>query len=646
MKISVIQTGTAIEEPAKRVLKAGALEATFDAGALRWIRWNGVEILRGVSFLVRTPGWGTPAPAIADLCIDEHEAGFDVRYDAYFGESGKGVLAKISFKAQAEGHVEASADIHADAPFKTNRTGFVILHPLSGFAGTEVEVEHASGPARTLTIPLQISPGQPLMDIQAIAHRLHAGLRVSTRFSGDVFEMEDHRNWSDASFKTYSRPIGLPYPYMLNPGVPMGQSVIVSIADDGTNATVAAPVSVPALKGQTLPGYALPLDRLDDARDALRFADALAELKPARLLLRYDAARGDTLAAAGQLAELMRRTGASLDVQVILGGDDPGAASAQLEGLAQVFRDAGIAVSYIAAFAKIDEQSFQPGEARPPHLTEGQLAAALAAAFPESWRGGGTPAFFTELNRKRPDPARAQHLTFATTPLVHAADDASVVETLQSLPHILSSAQNLSNGLPLAIGPVGIGARLNPYGPAPVDNQPDERVAMAAQDPRQRGLFAAAWHVGYLAQIAPWRIGRFAFGAATGPFGLVASQQPYERDGWDHRPDGAVYPLYHVARWISEAAGGCVVSAGIDRHLAKVMWEKDGRRKALFANLSAGSVTIDLAGEIAVTGVLLDAESFDLAALDRAAFHTPQALAETVRIGAYGVLSLEYGNTP
>ncbi len=644
MNRSIILTGTAVEEPAKRLLKADALEATFDAGALRWIRWNGVEILRGISFLVRTPGWGTPSPAITNLHIAEQAAGFDVRYEAYFGEATKGVLAKIHLKARGEGYLEATADISADIPFSTNRTGFVILHPLLGFAGTDVDVDHASGQQETLTIPLQISPGQPVLDIQAIRHRPRAGLRVSTRFAGDVFEMEDHRNWSDASFKTYSRPIGLPYPYLLKPGVPVGQSVTLTIVDEGTSGIVEDPVSVPVLDGQVLPAYALPLDRLGDATDALRFADTLAGVKPERLLLRYDAARGENIAAVADLAELLRRTGAALDVQVIVGGDDYSAAVATLEGLARHFQEAGIVVSQIAAFAKIDEQSFQPGEARPAHLSEEQLASALAEAFPKSRRGGGTPAFFTEFNRKRPSPARSAYLAFATTPTVHAADDASVVETLHSLPHILQSARTLSDGLPLAIGPVGIGARLNPYGPAPVDNAPEERTGMAARDPRSRGLFAAAWHVGYLAQIAPWGIERFAFGAPAGPFGLVASGQASAREGWDHWPDGAVYPLYHVARWISDASGGRLVSAGIEGAVAHVIWEKAGRQRALYANLSANSAAIEVSGEAAVTGHLLDEQSFELAALDRTAFDRPQEFAGAARMGGYGVLRLVYGD--
>ncbi|BCP52194.1 hypothetical protein K32_08110 [Kaistia sp. 32K] len=642
MKPSILRTGTAIEEPPKRLLTAGPLEATLDAGALRWVRWDNVEILRGISFLVRTPGWGTPSPVITDLEIDEQATGFDVRYNAYFGEAGKGVLARIRLEGRASGHLEASAEIHADAPFSTNRTGFVILHPLLGFAGTEVEVEHAASGARKLVIPLPISPGQPVMDMRAIAHSPRAGLRVSTQFEGDVFEMEDHRNWSDASFKTYSRPIGLPYPYWLEPGAPVRQSVTITITDTGLGGTVEDPVAVPALGAQVLPDYALPLDRLDDATEALRFADALAELRPARILLRHDFARGDTTAAAGDLAELLRRTGASLEVQAILNGNDAATAEAELAQFSADLKAAGIAVSEIAAFAKIDEQSFQPGEARPPHLGETELSAALAAAFPESRRGGGSPAFFTEFNRKRPTPALADYLTFATTPVLHAADDASVAETLQSLPHILHSATALADGRPLAVGPVGIGARLNPYGPGPSDNQPEERTGMAARDPRQRGLFAAAWHVGYLARLAPWGLERFAFGAATGPFGLVASRQPYAREGWDALPDGSVYPLFHVARWISAAAGGRVLSASTQGNLAQVVWEKAGRKRALFANLSDAPLSVEL-DQGDASGRLLDEDSLKTAALDREAFSALQPLESTIRLGAYGVLHVEYG---
>ena len=47
---------------------------------------------------------------------------------------------------------------------------------------------------------------------------------------GDAFETEDHRNWTDASFKTYVRPLALPWPYVLPKGKPVTQSVTLSFS--------------------------------------------------------------------------------------------------------------------------------------------------------------------------------------------------------------------------------------------------------------------------------------------------------------------------------------------------------------------------------------------------------------------------------
>lgn len=43
------------------------------------------------------------------------------------------------------------------------------------------------------------------MNLKSIAY---AG--VISEFEGDVFEMEDQRNWTDASYKTYCTPWGCP----------------------------------------------------------------------------------------------------------------------------------------------------------------------------------------------------------------------------------------------------------------------------------------------------------------------------------------------------------------------------------------------------------------------------------------------------
>ena len=60
--------------------------------------------------------------------------------------------------------------------------------------------------------PEEIDPQCPFQDIRALTHEVAPGVSATCRMEGDTFEMEDHRNWMDASYKTYVRPLALPWP--------------------------------------------------------------------------------------------------------------------------------------------------------------------------------------------------------------------------------------------------------------------------------------------------------------------------------------------------------------------------------------------------------------------------------------------------
>ena len=181
---------------------------------------------------------------------------------------------------------------------------------------------------------------------------------------------------------------------------------------------------------------------------------------------------------------------------------------------------------------------------------------------------------------------------------------------------ILASAAALSGGLPLSIGPVGIGARLNPYGASLAENDPQAREGMAARDPRQRGLFAAAWIVGYLTRIAPFAPERFAFGAPVGPFGLISTRQNHARPVWDDLPEGAAYPLYHVARIIAEAGGALLEAAETADGIARLVWRQEGRRHTLLANLTATPQPLPVTDLDGAQALLIDAASAEALARD------------------------------
>ncbi len=624
MSRAILLMGTSELEPTPSPLAAGPLSASFDRGQLRHVRWRGVEILRALSFLVRTPGWGTPAPEISDLVLETEDARFHVAYDAVYRNAGQEVRARLSFTADAEGRLRAEARLTPLTTFTTNRSGFVVLHPLDGFAGTVATVEHADSQVEAQQIPAAISPGQPVFSIRAITHRPVEELSVETRFGGDVFEMEDHRNWSDASFKTYSRPIGLPYPYDLAPGEAVAQTVDVTVREArpiaGQRAAGAGParIEIGRAAAGTAPALQIGLDA-ETAAAGLPYADRLSALGPFEWLYRHDPGKGDDEAAVEAVARLAGATGRPVSAELILvGGDD---ADKEIARFAEILERRGLHPTSVGAFPAADRRSFQPGEPRPPAPDEATIAAALRRAFPVLPIVGGTPAFFTELNRKRPPAGLFDVIAHATAPTVHAADDLSVIETLESLPHIVASARRLAAGAAYRIGLIGIGARLNPYGPGPTPNPGQARVGLADADPRQRGLFAAAWHLGYAATVAPLGVATLALGAPVGPFGLVSTPQPYPRAVWDDVEPGSVYPLHFVAADLAEAAGRSLLAVpASDPRLATLAYLGPSGRTVLIANLSPAPVALTLAGLGRATWRRLDAESALRAALDPKAF--------------------------
>jgi hypothetical protein len=58
----------------------------------------------------------------------------------------------------------------------------------------------------------------------------NAGTAFRLSFIGDVFETEDQRNWTDASFKTYSTPLSRPFPVSVAAGTVVRQSVLLEAA--------------------------------------------------------------------------------------------------------------------------------------------------------------------------------------------------------------------------------------------------------------------------------------------------------------------------------------------------------------------------------------------------------------------------------
>lgn len=228
-------------------------------------------------------------------------------------------------------------------------------------------------------------------------------------------------------------------------------------------------------------------------------------------------------------------------------------------------------------------KSYQPDGHWPTSATPAQVLAIGRELWPHAKLGGGVPTYFTELNRCRPNPAHINFITHATSPTVHAADDLSVIESLESLPFIFSSCQALAPLVPYRVTTSAIGAWTNPYGDSLTNNDGTQRVTLSDQDPRQRGLFAAAWNLGYIAQAAAAGVTSLTLSSLGPPFDVAGTQ------GW--------YPVFHVLRGLAPASHrGLLLASLSDDGLAAVAW-RDGHHTELWlANCSDEPLDVSLIG--------------------------------------------------
>jgi hypothetical protein len=98
------------------------------------------------------------------------------------------------------------------------------------------------------SFPRYVWAQQPFQDLKAISHEVAPGVRARIAFEGETFEMEDQRNWADASYKIYSTPLRLPFPVELKKGAKVAQSVTLTV-EGATSTTRIVPSSIPISVG-------------------------------------------------------------------------------------------------------------------------------------------------------------------------------------------------------------------------------------------------------------------------------------------------------------------------------------------------------------------------------------------------------------
>lgn len=559
------QFGKREHVPDSRVLCAGPLRLILQNGMLRYIRYGQMEIVRGIYVAVRDKNWSTIEPRYHSFHVVEEYDRFRISFvaehqseDVHFAWNGE-------VTGDCDGTIHFSMDGEAKKTFLKNRIGFCVLHPMT-LAGTKLAVTTPDGTVNG-EFPKTISPHQPFMNIVAMRHPVVAGIDAEIAFSGDVFEMEDQRNWTDASYKTYCTPLSIPYPVQVPQGYRVRQTVILRLTGQ--------PASVVQLKDSgkiqmyvgaecvgKLPDIGL---LVSPVRKCL--AGEIRKLRDVNIghvFAELDIGREDWTPGWKTVLDWARQLQVPLDLSLVTDGrTDPKKRFFELlSGMDHPVRRLAVfqKPSYVTSLESLGEMRRLSREFGVPlHV------------------GGGTRANFAELNRARPPFESMDFVIYSMNPQVHAFDLQSMAETLPAQAETVKSLRTFAGGVPISVGPITLKPRFNPYATRPDDENGGNRY-----DPRQKSLFAAGWTVGSIASLAMERVDAISYYETVGDGGIL------ERGGTTE------YPVYYIFKNILEFSGADVLPLEISEPLIiqALALCRGGQLRILIANMSDSEQTV------------------------------------------------------
>ena len=503
------------------IVSVGPWRLALRGAELADVTFRGTLVLRAVRFVVRDHDWRTADDTVLTRTVDGDEERIRIETSARY--DGVEVVRTVLEVTVDDDTLRVAAVGMVTRAFRRNRIGLVVLHPPT-LAGQPLTVRHPSGGSTATAFPSWIAPHQPAVDVAGLDWAT-GPVALSLDLTGDVFETEDQRNWTDASFKTYSTPLAEPFPIAITPGTTVRQGLTLRVTAGGPAggpgtrpggaaspapdlATLDGPapgaVVTPPPTLQLLAGSAPVAARPDDA-DLLRGFPILVE--PTLGAPNVEAVLASARRDAG---------GAPLDVRFVT--DDPVLLRAAIDAVLE-----GGPVARVGAFDPVS------------HVTTPALQRALreaVAAVGALEVVAGTRAHFTELNRSiAVFSGWDGPLTCSVTPQMHDRSPEQVTESIRMQRWVVTSASRLAVGRALHVGPVTLRPRWNAVATAPTRVVADATVEHGygpetvpdATDPAQHTPAAGRWFADAVRALTVPGVASITLAEAWGPRGFVAA---------------------------------------------------------------------------------------------------------------------------
>lgn len=612
--VPALQRALTHEDPGVE-LAAGPLTALYQNGDLRTVCWAGREVVRRIYGAVRDRNWGTPAGVRTEEQIEQGPEGFQVTYRSRHLHPADDPEVDFEWTAtltgSASGELSYVFDGVAHRSFLRNRIGLCALVPTPECAGAAFRAGTEHGALSAGRFPERVSADQPvrgLRDLTSLEIEIDADRWVRLEFSGDLFEVEDQRNWIDASFKIYCTPLSLPFPMEITSGTRVRQEIRLLLRPQ-TPVPAVTPVERPPMPSKDV--VTLRLDGIGAVPgrkptfgvglpDSFSAVDPVTEtrlrsLSPHHLRLDLHSGAPDNAGRLQAARALAQRLDARLLIAAHLGGGDVSLFRELADTLRNI--DPGT-VRLLVLGGRSDKTT-------PPALW--QQARTEFTDHPVEL-GVGTNADLYQLNQFPPPADGARFVAWSQNPQVHAFDILSLTETPAAVGDQLRTVRELFPEQELVVSPITLRPRFNAVATGEELPTPEDELPFST-DARQPTPFAAGW-------------GLAMVGALLG--GPTAWATLFETEGgrglWE-RPEGpglrhlfpslpgGLYPLFHILAEINRADHAHPIPTSHPLQVSALRFQTGGAARYLIANRTSQPRRIQLGSDIPRLQAVLLSES-------------------------------------
>ncbi|MEJ6607354.1 MAG: hypothetical protein QNL07_02180 [Candidatus Planktophila sp.] len=464
-------------------LRAGRLSLQYSEGSLWNICLGNEEIIRRIYIVFQDINWTSRPFNILNETWDIQDDQFYAELDLSGTKDATAFQVKLHISGSSDGVISYGFKGTSSADFMRNRLGLCLLHPIADLAGKPCTLTLSDRSLVSSQFPLEISPLQPFKNLLGMSYKISTGELANIEFSGEIFETEDHRNWSDASYKTYCTPIDLPFPAKVLKGSIIEQEIRFSLAGVASKSPklVENEILVSVSNSEVgLPDFGLNLS--DEYSDVDHKDFNQLGIKHLRLNLDLDSHSEASLIKAIELTKKL-----NLKLVIAVKADTSNQVSEYLSTNLNLLSEVSNFL-ILAKTMKVTPKEF---------ITSARKVLGTDVSI-----SGGTDLYFTEINRSNPVVPGIDQINFSLNPQVHSFDDRTIIQNLATQEVIALNAARIAGGLKVSIGPISLRPRFNPNAREP-ENDSSNTPLPSSVDIRQSTWFTEAWtaiSMKYLAQ--------------------------------------------------------------------------------------------------------------------------------------------------